>query len=44
VRVPSLPLDRVPAPYPAVLNILVLGDDEALTRTLRTFSLPAAAP
>jgi hypothetical protein len=40
LRVASLNLDRVPAPYPAVLNILLLGDDDALTRTLQGLGLP----
>lgn len=39
LRVASLPVDRVPAPYPAVLNIIVLGDGEALTQTLKGFGL-----
>jgi hypothetical protein len=39
LRMASLAPDRVPAPYPAVLNILVLGDDGALTRTLKGFGL-----
>jgi TIR domain/Effector-associated domain 11 len=40
LRVASLSLDRVPAPYAAVLNILLLGDEDALTRTLHGLGLP----
>jgi len=35
VRVPPLPADTIPAPYPAVLHIIEHGDDEELLRALR---------
>jgi hypothetical protein len=39
LRLPELALDRVPAPYPAVLNIIAHGDDDALTRALKRLGL-----
>jgi hypothetical protein len=39
LRLPELALDRVPAPYPAVLNIIAHGDDDALTRALERLGL-----
>lgn len=44
LRLPELALDRVPAPYPAVLNIIAHGDDDALTRALKRHGLLQAAP
>jgi hypothetical protein len=42
LRLPSLSLDQVPPPFPAVLNVLVWDDEEALLRTLNGFGLPRA--
>jgi len=35
LRVPPLPADKIPAPYPAVLHIIEHGEDDELLRALR---------
>lgn len=40
LRKPTLSLEQVPPPYPAVLNVLLHGDDEALRQTLASRGIP----
>lgn len=43
LRSPTLALSLVPPPYPAVLNVLLHGDDEALRQTLAKRGIPLGA-
>ena len=43
VRVPPLPAEKIPAPYPAVLHIIEHGDEAELLRALREKGVAPAA-